>query len=387
MRLLESPEKASIASLDLHELEAAAKNGTLLTVRLQGETNFAVLLKWQDRLANVIIMFPSFRDGRGFSFASVLRARGFRGNLIAGGDLLPDQAIMLARCGFDAVELPPRASREEWNRALKTFSTAYQPAARSGQTVWEARQARAKYQASDLVERIRSLEAAFRGAATEVILQALIRHEFAGRIAILSSFGAEAAVSLHLVASIDPKTPVLFLDTDRHFAPTLQYRDLLVEHLGLQDVRILQPAAADSIDERGDLWATDPDLCCNIRKVLPLGAVASQFDALITGRKRMHGGERLRLPTFELRDEQIRVNPLVNWSSEQIGAYFERHRLPHHPLIERGFTSIGCWPCTRPSHAQVGDRSGRWAGFAKRECGIHQRSKMPLTDIGSPAGR
>ena len=134
---------------------------------------------------------------------------------------------------------------------------------------------------------------------------------------MLSSFGTEAAVGLHVVAGVDRDLPVLFLDTDRHFVPTLEYRDRLTKHLGLTDLRSLEPKGAAARDPRGDLWRTDPDACCSLRKVAPLAAVAPQFDALITGRKRFHGGSRLRLPVFEAVGAQIRVNPLANWSADR----------------------------------------------------------------------
>ena len=120
-----------------------------------------------------------------------------------------------------------------------------------------------------------------------------------------------------MAAKIDPATPVLFLDTDRHFVPTLEYRDRLAASLGLTDVRVLTPSDAETRDPRGDLWRTDSDACCDLRKVEPLAAVLPQFDALITGRKRFHGGERVRLPVFEVVDGQIRVNPLANWDGER----------------------------------------------------------------------
>jgi phosphoadenylyl-sulfate reductase (thioredoxin) len=341
-------------------------------------------MQWGDRLAAIVVVFPAFRDGRGFSTAARLRERGFTGQLIASGDLLPDQAPLLARSGFDAVELPEGASVDEWRRALATFSAAYQSAAGPGPTVWSLRQSRQRPGPHlSLEDRVRALNAAYRDAPAEALLEAAIRREYAGRIAVLSSFGAEAAVTLHMAATIDASIPVLFIDTERHFAPTLQYRDLLVERLGLTDVRVLKPQGAEAVDPNGDLWTSNPDLCCHVRKVLPAAAASLPFEAVITGRKRMHGGERLRLKVFEALDGQVRINPLANWSAEQIEAYVQTHVLPRHPLTAAGYTSIGCWPCSEPSHSRSGDRSGRWAGVDKQECGIHLHLKTRLAEISA----
>ena len=223
------------------------------------------------------------------------------------------------------------------------------------------------------------LNARFRGAPPEAVLRAVI-DEHPGRVALLSSFGAEAALPLELLSRVAPDTPVLFLDTRMHFAQTLDYRHDLAARLGLTDVRDLSPAANDPRDPKDDLWKTDPDACCAIRKVEPLDAVLPGFDVLITGRKRFHGAGRLRLPLFETIDGVLRLNILADIDLETLERRFAETGLPRHPLHEAGFASIGCWPCTRP--AQEGDatvRSGRWADAEKTECGIHlPRARVPL---------
>lgn len=218
------------------------------------------------------------------------------------------------------------------------------------------------------------LNARFDGVASLDVLRA-VASEFAGRIALLSSFGAEAAVPLHLLSQVAPATPVLFLETQRHFGQTAGYRDALVRRLGLTDLRILTPdaAAAEALDARGDLWRSDPDACCGLRKVDPLAAALPEFDLLITGRKRHHGADRVALPLFETIDGLLRLNLLAEWSEADVADHLARHDLPRHPLVEQGFASIGCWPCTRPSEA---GRTGRWAGQAKTECGIHLSSRL-----------
>ena len=221
------------------------------------------------------------------------------------------------------------------------------------------------------LSRAAGLNARFRDVAPEAVLAAVIA-ENPGRVAFLSSFGAEAAVSLSLLASVAPDTPVLFLDTRMHFAPTLDYRDDLVARLGLTDVRSLAPAANDARDPQNILWRTNPDACCAIRKVEPLSKALPDFDVLITGRKRLHGGGRARLPLFEEIDGVLRLNILVGLTPEELERRFAEHDLPRHPLTQGGYTSIGCWPCTRPAEAaDEGVRAGRWAGQTKTECGIH----------------
>lgn len=208
----------------------------------------------------------------------------------------------------------------------------------------------------------------------EALLRVMLEWEYNGRIALVSSFGAEAAVLLDMVAHIDPATPVIFIDTGKLFHQTLTYRDILVRRLGLSDVRSTEPIPFDLAghDPDGALWRNNPNLCCYLRKVLPLERALTGFDAWITGRKRDHGGERGGLQTIEAVDGRIRFNPLARWSLEQIEDAFRERGLPRHPLNEEGYASIGCVPCTEPASAEADTRSGRWHGNSKSECGIHQ---------------
>jgi len=224
----------------------------------------------------------------------------------------------------------------------------------------------------------------FRGASTTEMLEGVIQGNLAGDIAIVSSFGAESAVLLHLIASVDTSVPVLFLDTGKHFAETLQYRDDLIGRLGFTDVRILTPEDADlaSKDETGLRWSYDPDGCCEIRKVKPLAKALEAIDASFTGRKAFQSSTRANLPRFELdtSDPQgrLKINPLIDWSAADIAAYFEQHHLPRHPLVARGFPSIGCEPCTHKVAPGEDPRSGRWKGWDKTECGIHKPGEEPF---------
>ncbi len=212
-----------------------------------------------------------------------------------------------------------------------------------------------------------------RHRSTHEFLRAAITDTWRGRIALVSSFGTEAAVLLHLVAAIDRATPVLFVDTLKLFPETLRYRDLLTARLGLSDVRTIQPDAARLAqdDPEGDLWRTDPDRCCALRKVEPLERALAGVDAWINGRKRFQGGARTALAAVERADGRTKLNPLAEWSVEDIDGYFAVHNLPRHLLEADGYSSIGCMTCSAPTLPGEDRRAGRWRGQDKTECGIH----------------
>lgn len=215
----------------------------------------------------------------------------------------------------------------------------------------------------------------YREAETQDLLAAMAREEFPGELALVSSFGSEAAVLLHLIAQVEPSLPVIFLDTGKLFGETKRYRDKLTAMLGLRDVRTIcpDPERVDSVDADGVLWYGNPDMCCYLRKTEPLNRALEGFAAWITGRKGYHGGARNNLPRIEANPEdgRIKINPLADWSKADIDAYFGRHGLPRHPLEEQGFLSIGCMPCTDRVAPGEDMRAGRWRGRDKAECGIH----------------
>lgn len=221
------------------------------------------------------------------------------------------------------------------------------------------------------------LNARFGGASASDLLRTVIGENLLGRVATISSFGAESAVLLHLLASIDPSVPVLFLDTGKHFPETLAYRDTLIARLGLSGVMNLVPDAAEIAkrDQTGLRWSYDPDGCCEIRKVRPLAAALANFDATITGRKGFQSATRAGLPRFEVDTSdtagRLKVNPLANWAKADLDAYVAAHDLPQHPLVADGYPSIGCAPCTSKVGAGEDPRAGRWRGWDKVECGIH----------------
>lgn len=217
------------------------------------------------------------------------------------------------------------------------------------------------------------LNARFGGAGASDAIRIAATELFPGRIAMVSSFGAESAVLLHILSTVDRSVPVIFLDTGRLFAETLEYRTTLTERLGLTDVRTITPAPERlaGSDPHRALWMTNPDLCCQIRKTEPLARAIEGFDAWFTGRKRFQSSTRSTIRLFEADGERMKVNPLASWSASDLADYAVRHDLPQHPLVAKGYPSIGCVPCT--SRVQPGEdaRAGRWRGLEKTECGIH----------------
>ncbi|PYE82169.1 phosphoadenylyl-sulfate reductase [Pseudoroseicyclus aestuarii] len=225
----------------------------------------------------------------------------------------------------------------------------------------------------ELRERAQSLSEAYEGQAATEVLKEAARGLFPGRIGLVSSFGTEAAVLLHMVSRIDPDMPVIFIDTRKHFDETIAYRDDLAARLGLRNLRTAAPAgqALAHEDPDGTLHQRDPDLCCHVRKTIPMRQALSGLDCWITGRKRRQAATRSDLSLFEQQERWIKINPLMDWTPEDIAGYFEREGLPRHPLEEVGYPSVGCAVCTQPVAAGDDPRSGRWADSGKTECGIH----------------
>jgi phosphoadenosine phosphosulfate reductase len=218
------------------------------------------------------------------------------------------------------------------------------------------------------------LERRHGGREPAAIIDLSLNELFGGRIALVSSFGAESAVLLHMAAEIDRHVPVIFVDTGRHFRETLGHRDALVARLGLTDLRTVAPSADEA--KARDPWLAlaeqDPDACCGFRKVAPLTRALEPFAAWMSGRKRYQAATRDRLDVFEAEGTHIKVNPLAGWDAQRIAAYAEAHDLPPHPLVADGYPSIGCAPCTSRIATGEDGRAGRWRGTAKTECGIHR---------------
>jgi phosphoadenosine phosphosulfate reductase len=190
---------------------------------------------------------------------------------------------------------------------------------------------------------------------------------------VVSSFGTESAALLKVMADVDPAIPVIFLDTGWLFDETLVYRDTLIAALGLRDVRSIKPSekTLDQADPDRDLWFSDPDACCRIRKVEPLARALAPFDAWINGRKRFQGNARATIPVVEEDGVRLKFNPFANISREAIAAIYADAKLPPHPLAVSGYLSVGCMPCTSRTEPDEDARAGRWRGRPKTECGIH----------------
>lgn len=220
---------------------------------------------------------------------------------------------------------------------------------------------------------VAALNAEFADAdALDVLRHVVAQH--GSRAALVSSFGAESVVLLHMLSEIDRAAPVLFIDTEMLFAATLDYQVEVAEKLGLTGVRRIHPDRADLFakDPDGDLHRRAPDLCCDLRKTRPLEAALGGFDVWVTGRKRHQTGNRAELQLFEADERgRIKVNPLAGWTRDRLNAYIDAKGLPRHPLVKDGFLSIGCAPCTSRVKPGEDPRAGRWRGTDKEECGIH----------------
>lgn len=199
------------------------------------------------------------------------------------------------------------------------------------------------------------------------------------KLAVASSFQSSGLVILHLLKDIRGDVPVLFLETGFHFPETLEFRDRVAEMWGLELVvlRGEHRTPEKQAEQYGPaLYRRDPDRCCAINKVEPLQRALQDYDGWISGLRRDQSPMRADTPMVEAQmlpsgDEVIKIHPLAHWSRDQVDGYIAEHNIPTNPLLERGFASIGCWPCTRPVEEGEEERSGRWDGFAKTECGIH----------------
>jgi len=223
-------------------------------------------------------------------------------------------------------------------------------------------------------DRVAHLNERYRSHGPISVLTGALGDRTLGPVALASSFGADSVVLLHMISRIEPATPVLFVDTMMLFEQTVEYQRELARRLGLTDIRRVHPApaAVAAGDPDGMLHARDPDACCALRKVVPLASALAGFGAWITGRKRCDSETRAGIDLFEAEGgRRIKINPLAGWCSEEVADYIAENGLPRHPLVARGYRSIGCAPCTSPVAAGEDVRAGRWRGRDKTECGIH----------------
>ena len=225
-----------------------------------------------------------------------------------------------------------------------------------------------------LDDRVRALNESYRHHSATAVLERALHDPEVGNLALVSSFGAESVVLLHLVSVVAPGTPVIFIDTQMLFPETMEYQRALAEKLNLTDLRTIRADRRDTDfeDPDGTLHQFNTDACCALRKVVPLERALKGFDGWITGRKRYQAGTRAALEFFENEEnKRLKVNPLAHWGREDIEEYMVNNRLPRHPLVARGYPSIGCAPCTSPVKEGEDPRAGRWRGSQKQECGIH----------------
>jgi phosphoadenosine phosphosulfate reductase len=218
-----------------------------------------------------------------------------------------------------------------------------------------------------------ALDRALRSASSAEVIEAALKTVGRDKLAVVSSFGTESAALLKVMADVDPAIPVIFLDTGWLFEETLAYRDTLIATLGLRDVRSIKPLdeTLSREDPDRELWFSDPDACCRIRKVEPLARALAPFSAWINGRKRFQGGLRAEMAVVEDDGARLKFNPFANVAREDIEAIYQLAKLPPHPLVASGYLSVGCMPCSSRTSPDEDARAGRWRGRAKTECGIH----------------
>lgn len=226
----------------------------------------------------------------------------------------------------------------------------------------------------DIATRVAALNDRYRHHAAVAVMEKALKDPDTGEVALVSSFGAESVVLLHMVSLIAPGTPVIFVDTLMLFRETLDYQREVSRQLGLTDVRTItaEQAMLDLEDPDNTLHQFNTDACCALRKTVPLEKALSGFDAWITGRKRFQAATRATIDFFEVETPaRMKINPLAHWGREDLEEYMVQNRLPRHPLVAQGYPSIGCAPCTSKVAPGEDPRAGRWRGSQKTECGIH----------------
>jgi phosphoadenosine phosphosulfate reductase len=219
------------------------------------------------------------------------------------------------------------------------------------------------------------------GSTPQAIIQWAVER-FYPRLTMATAFGAEGCVLLHMLAEIEPRVRVFNLDTGYQFPETLELRDRIAERYGIE-VELIRPDRSVAEYEKGHdgpLYVSNSDQCCYDRKIVPLRRALVGYDAWITAIRADQSADRASAqvvgidPKFDL----VKVNPLLTWTKRDVWAYIVTHDVPYNPLHDQGYTSIGCWPCTRSVTPGDDDRAGRWAGHAKTECGLHSLDSSQL---------
>lgn len=205
--------------------------------------------------------------------------------------------------------------------------------------------------------------------------------KFSPKIALASSFQTESVVLLHMISQINSAIQILFLETGYHFQETHTFKRDIVNLLGLTNVVDLKADSeqheALNVKHQGKPYELDSDQCCQINKVEPLDEALKRLDAWISGIRRSQSGTRKEIKIVEEYEGGLfKINPLANVTTEEMWQYLQHHNLPRHPLFDEGYLSIGCWPCTKPIQPGDHERSGRWSGRERIECGIHTFRKL-----------
>ncbi len=195
------------------------------------------------------------------------------------------------------------------------------------------------------------------------------------RLTMATAFGAEGCCIIHMLAEIEPRVRVFNLDTGYQFTETLALRDQIASRYGIEVeyVRAEKSVAEYEADHGGPLYISQPDKCCFDRKIQPLKRAIVGYDAWISAIRRDQTSHRKAagIVEWDSKFELAKVNPLANWTKQDVWKFVTENNVPHNPLHDQGYPSIGCWPCTRPVGNGDDDRAGRWSGSAKKECGLH----------------
>ena len=320
----------------------------------------------------IAIRFPGFGDGRGHSLAVLLRERhGFKGELRAVGYLIPDIAPYLLRSGFDTAEITDANDVETWSGALTRIRHLYQPGFRNPQLM---RRDVTKRKAEELNAKLERME-----SLPERIAE--LRRAVEGRIAFSTSLGLEDQAILNAIADVDADIDIFTLDTGRLFPEVLDTVEISEIRYGLR-IRLVTPEAkeVDALVARDGVFGFRQSVenrksCCEIRKVRPLNRELDGAGGWVSGLRREHSDARAEVPLAVFDEERglIKVNPVADWSTQQLTAYIAKHNIPVNPLHARGFVSIGCAPCTRAVQPGENPRAGRWwwENEEKKECGLH----------------
>jgi phosphoadenosine phosphosulfate reductase len=227
-------------------------------------------------------------------------------------------------------------------------------------------------------DQVRVLNARFEDEQPQEILRWALEDSGLERIGIASAFQAEGTCVIHMATRIKPDVPILFLETGFHFAETLVFKEQLADMFELNVVDLVGDETVESQAERYGprLYERDPKLCCELNKVIPFDRALRGLDAWITSLRRDSAWTRMNTPIVDQTENDdgtwlVKINPMANWSRPQVWRYLKQEGIPHHPLYNLGYSSIGCAPCTRMVFEGEDERAGRWSGIMKTECGIH----------------